>query len=65
MTKQMKTAFSFLRNGPHRIVDTLSMWHVRSEGRRRLKALNEHMLSDIGLIPADADKLARTPFWKP
>ena len=65
MTKQMKNAFSFLRTGPHRFVDTLSLWRGRSAGRRRLAALNDRMLADIGFCRADADRFARTPFWKP
>jgi len=65
MTKQMKNAYSLLRNGPHRFADTFSLWRERSAGRRRLATLNDRMLADVGFSRADAERIARTPFWKP
>ena len=65
MTLRMSTVYAYLVSGPLRVMDTLALWRDRSDGRRRLMVLDEHMLSDIGFNRADAERVARTPFWKP
>ena len=65
MTKQMKNAYSHLKNSQHRFVDTLSLWRDRSAGRRRFRTLDDRMLADIGFSRGDAERIARTPFWRP
>ena len=65
MTQQMKNAYSLLKNSQHRFADTLSLWRDRSAGRRRVVSLDDRMLADIGFSRADAERVARTPFWRP
>jgi uncharacterized protein YjiS (DUF1127 family) len=43
----------------------LVIWQERAEQRHALRALNEHMLKDIGVTHADAYKEAQKPFWLP
>jgi uncharacterized protein YjiS (DUF1127 family) len=38
-------------------------WHELARQRRALLALNEHMLKDIGITRAEAEREARRPFW--
>ena len=38
-------------------------WHELARQRRALLALDEHMLKDIGISRADAEREARRPFW--
>ena len=37
---------------------------ARSEQRRRLAELDEHMLRDIGVSPRDAAEESAKPFWR-
>ena len=39
-------------------------WPRRINGRKELAALSSHDLSDIGLIPWDAEREVRKPFWQ-
>jgi uncharacterized protein YjiS (DUF1127 family) len=40
-------------------------WHRRRRSRTALSLLNEHMLKDIGLTYAEAEREANKPFWQP
>jgi|APTNR8051073442_1049403.scaffolds.fasta_scaffold13892_2 uncharacterized protein YjiS (DUF1127 family) len=46
------------------IFDALATWHERALDRRRLAALDERMLHDIGLDAASAAEEAFKPFWR-
>jgi uncharacterized protein YjiS (DUF1127 family) len=48
-----------------RVVDLLLTWHERARQRRHLRALDNHMLRDIGLSRADVESEAGKPFWLP
>ena len=39
-------------------------WHELARQRRALLALNEHMLEDIGISRAEAEREASRPFWR-
>lgn len=47
-----------------RTVDLVLTWHERTRQRRRLRALDDHMLRDIGLSRADVEGEAGKPFWR-
>lgn len=47
-----------------RASDLLHLWYERSVSRRRLAALNEHLLRDIGLTEGDVWEEIRKPFWR-
>ena len=36
----------------------------RQQQRRALRALNRHLLRDIGITPEQAEAEARKPFWR-
>ena len=38
-------------------------WHELARQRRALLALNDHMLEDIGISRAEAEREASRPFW--
>lgn len=46
-----------------RIVSLLERWGERGRQRRALLALDDRLLSDIGLSRADAEREGRKPFW--
>ena len=46
------------------IMETVTLWRTRSVQRAHLRTLDGHMLDDIGLTRAEADKVANKPFWK-
>ena len=48
-----------------RAVDLVLAWHERVRQRRQLRALDTHMLRDIGLSRADVEGEAGKPFWRP
>jgi uncharacterized protein YjiS (DUF1127 family) len=43
---------------------TLRLWRERIRGRNELAGLDDRMLADIGLNPADRDFLVSKPFWR-
>ena len=45
-------------------LDRVLTWQERARDRRALGQLDEHMLHDIGLSPADVDFEVSKPFWK-
>jgi len=49
-----------LRGLVHRIGDTLAVWHFRARSRREIQRLDERLLRDAGVDPAEAYK----PFWR-
>lgn len=52
---------SFVR----RWLATVRMWRQRAEERRALATLDDHLLADIGVTRADADRECAQPFWRP
>lgn len=44
---------------------TLRMWRDRARERRALATLDDHLLADIGVTRADADRECAQPFWRP
>ncbi len=47
-----------------RIVDMLSSWSEKREGRRALREMADWQLRDIGLSPADvAKEISKSRFW--
>jgi uncharacterized protein YjiS (DUF1127 family) len=48
-----------------RAVHLVLTWHERARQRRRLRALDDYMLRDIGLSRADVEGEADKPFWLP
>ena len=53
-----------LGEAARRILHTLRLWRERIRGRNDLARLDERMLRDIGLNPADRDFLVNKPFWR-
>ena len=43
-----------------RAVETVRTWYFRAGTRRELRALNDHLLADIGMSRMEVIK----PFWK-
>ncbi|WP_395683049.1 DUF1127 domain-containing protein [Inquilinus sp.] len=46
------------------ILDHLVLWSFRHRTRRRLRTMDGHMLSDIGLSRDDALAEGLKPFWR-
>ncbi|MCW8835897.1 MAG: DUF1127 domain-containing protein [Rhodospirillales bacterium] len=46
------------------VFDALTRWADRIEGRRRLMALDDCALKDLGLTRCDAEKEWGKPFWR-
>jgi uncharacterized protein YjiS (DUF1127 family) len=42
----------------------LMRWHETARERRALLALSDHMLKDIGITRAEAEREAARPFWQ-
>ena len=53
-----------LRSIAGRGLDQLLLWAERMRGRRRLLALDDRMLHDIGIDRATAEREAAMPFWR-
>ncbi len=49
---------------PFAILETLLVWQERDQQRRHLTALDDRLLSDIGISRADAAREAAIPFWR-
>ena len=41
------------------------LWQERATQRAHLAALGDHMLKDIGISRAEADREVAKPFWRP
>lgn len=48
---------------PVKMIDTLLHWQQLAAQRRMLAGMNDHLLKDIGISRADAEREARRPFW--
>jgi uncharacterized protein YjiS (DUF1127 family) len=53
-----------LRTGAAAAVARLLHWHDTARQRRALLALSDHMLKDVGITRADAEREANRPFWQ-
>jgi len=53
-----------LGGGLVRVFDGLFAWQQRAADRRALRAMDDHLLRDIGLSRADIDAEAGKPFWR-
>ena len=42
----------------------IALWQQRSQGRRQLLALDDHVLRDIGISRVQAEAEAHKPFWR-
>ena len=49
---------------PLAIMETLLVWQERGQQRRHLAALDDRLLSDMGISRADAAREAALPFWR-
>ena len=45
------------------LLDLLVVWNQRSRMRRRLEAMPDYLLSDMGISRADVAREADKPFW--
>ena len=48
-----------------RAIELVLGWQEVARQRRALLALDEHLLKDIGITRADAEREASRPFWDP
>lgn len=55
---------AMLVRGVGRALDTVFAWRRRWADRLALQALDDRMLSDIGISRADVEIEARKPFWR-
>jgi uncharacterized protein YjiS (DUF1127 family) len=46
-------------------VDKIFLWQERAAQRAQLAGLEDHLLKDIGIGRAEADREAAKPFWRP
>jgi uncharacterized protein YjiS (DUF1127 family) len=46
------------------VVGTLLTWQRRHKDRMHLMSLDDRLLRDIGISPADVDHEASKPFWR-
>ena len=49
---------------PAQTLVLIEYWAVRVNQRRRLIDLPDHLLKDIGITRADAEREAGKPFWR-
>ena len=45
--------------------ETFYIWQERAVQRAHLAGLEDHLLKDIGIGRAEADREAAKPFWRP
>lgn len=57
-------ALSSIENALLTITDTLYVWQKRLADRQNLRAMDDHMLADIGLDRADISREIAKPFWQ-
>ncbi len=53
-----------LGGGLVRVFDGLFAWQQRAADRRALRAMDDHLLRDIGLSRADIEAEVSKPFWR-
>lgn len=51
------------RSLPGRMLALLALWVFRARSRARLRELPPHLLRDIGIGRAEAEREAAKPFW--
>lgn len=49
---------------PLAALETLLVWQERVSERQRLRRMDDHMLKDMGISRADAEREAAVPFWR-
>ena len=68
MVQSVQSAFANRQQTPARglpwLLDLLIRWQERAFERKRLAAMDDHVLRDIGLSRADIDQEVRKPFWQ-
>ena len=47
------------------VAETFCLWQERAAQRAHLAGLEGHILKDIGIGRAEADREAAKPFWRP
>ena len=47
-----------------KVKNTVRVWMRRSQDRRALAMMNQHLLDDIGLTPADVARESAKFFWQ-
>ncbi len=57
-------AIAGLARLPLAILETLLVWQERVQQRRHLVALDDRLLSDMGISRAEAAREAAIPFWR-
>jgi uncharacterized protein YjiS (DUF1127 family) len=50
---------------PRRVAITLLIWRERSRQRAMLAELDGHLLRDLGISAAEAQREWEKPFWRP
>jgi len=46
------------------LIEAPFVWLERVQDRRRMADLDDHLLRDIGLSRAEAERVAARPFWR-
>ncbi len=59
-----RDSFGWVRRDLARARRCAALWARRRQQRLRLKDLDDHVLKDIGVSRAEADREARKPFWR-
>ena len=49
---------------PFAALETLLVWQERVSERQRLRQMDDHLLKDMGLSRADAEREGAVPFWR-
>lgn len=57
-------ALSSIENLLLTITDTVYAWQKRVNDRQNLRAMDQHLLADMGLDRADVSREIAKPFWQ-
>ena len=49
---------------PLAALEAVLVWQERVSERRRLREMDDHLLKDMGLSRADAEREGSVPFWR-
>jgi len=49
---------------PKAFFGTVALWQKRAQDRQHLRALDSHLLTDMGLTRASAQLESSKPFWR-
>ena len=52
------------RSIARRVIKKIYAWRTRSQQRKQLASLSEHMLKDMGLTRYEVNKEVDKPFWR-